>query len=300
MDNANLSAALVAAQRAVDVVIKDAKNPHHNYDYASAEEVVAVASVALAGAELAFTEEGSSFSFFPVELLKRADRSEKPYADGIGGAHGILTVTYALVHVSGERQAITHSFPVVPEKGRPLDKALAASRTECLAYALRGLLLMERRPKGHQKRAPPKRTALDVSGRNDADRFPSPPATMPQPQAQSIADPQRHGPSTNVQFAPPAPGHLPRALLAIQEAEKGEDALVALSAARQDRTVDPVAAEETFAHWLVSKATSAKTEETLTRIEGALRRASLGGKLNREIGDTITKAKRALAGASNG
>lgn len=95
--------------------------------------------------------------------------------------------------------------------------------------------------------------------------------------------------------APPAP--LLRALKRIQDAVYAEDALMALSAARQDRTVDPVAAEETFARWLVSKATSAKTEETLTRIEGALRRASLGARLNRDIGETITKAKRALTGA---
>lgn len=114
---------------------------------------------------------------------------------------------------------------------------------------------------------------------------PTEPRACQSDQAQQAAEPA----------APPAP--LLPALLAIHEAEKGEDALVALSAARQDRTVDAVAAEETFAKWLVAKARAAKTEETVTRIEGALRRASLGAKLNREIGETITKAKRALAGA---
>lgn len=120
------------------------------------------------------------------------------------------------------------------------------------------------------------------------------------------AELQRPGPqirpSSHAQFAPSPAASAPllRALRAIQEAEKGEDALVALGAARQDRTVDPVAAEETFARWLVAKATAATKEETLTRIEGALRRASLGAKLNREIGEVIAKAKRSIVGGGNG
>ncbi len=104
--------------------------------------------------------------------------------------------------------------------------------------------------------------------------------------------------SAQIATAPTVEPPLLRALRRIQEAEKGEDALVALGAARQDRTVDPLAAEETFARWLVTKATAARTEETLTRIEGALRRASLGAKLNREIGEVIAKAKRTIAGGT--
>ncbi len=86
---------------------------------------------------------------------------------------------------------------------------------------------------------------------------------------------------------------LPRPLRAIQDSTTGEEALLKLAEARRDRAVDPTAAEETFSRWLCLKAAAARTEETLTRIEGALNRASLGAKLMRETRETIAQARKA-------
>lgn len=83
-----------------------------------------------------------------------------------------------------------------------------------------------------------------------------------------------------------------RRLKKIQDSTTGEEALVALAEARQDRTVDPVAAEETFSRWLCAKAAAARTEEVLTRIEGALARAGLTAKLAREARETIARSRK--------
>lgn len=104
-------------------------------------------------------------------------------------------------------------------------------------------------------------------------------------------------PSDHVSFqAPPTaptPEPLLRRLRKIQECVRGEEALVALAEARQDRTIDPVAAEETFSRWLCVKAAAANTEAIFTQIEGALNRASLSGKLSRETRETIAQARKA-------
>jgi ERF superfamily protein len=281
-DPASLARALVAAQQAVDVAGKDATNKHHGYDYASAEEIVAVGSAALGASGLAFSEESSAFEPFAIELLRRAERGEKPYPDGIGGALGVLTVVYELSHESGERRAIRHVFPVVPEKGRPLDKALAAARTECLAYALRGLLLMQRRAKGQRKARLP-----DVSGRGDVPDHDQPKRATLAAGTASVP-PVVTGPAAAPVSTVPSPR-----LLKIESAQTGEEALVALTEARQDRAADPELAEQVFSRWLCAKAAAARTEETFVRIDGALARASLSGKLAKKTRETIAQARKA-------
>jgi hypothetical protein len=61
-----------------------------------------------------------------------------------------------LLHTSGERMEITIAWPVVPDRGRPLDKAVASAATTSLSYLLRDLLLMPRVDE-----------ADDIAGRDD-------------------------------------------------------------------------------------------------------------------------------------
>jgi hypothetical protein len=124
------------------------------------------------------------------------------------------------------------------------------------------------------------------------------PLTDDAPEGASVAPSGPTPPGLPPAAPPSAPGADPprallRALRAIQDSTTGEEALVALAEARRDRAVDPVAAEEIFSRWLCLKAAAARTEETLTRIEGALNRASLGAKLTRETRETIAQARKA-------
>jgi hypothetical protein len=323
----SLRAALVLAQRTVDAASKDAKNEHHRYDYASAEEIVSVASVALSGAGLAFAEERSAFVPFGAELLReRAASKDRAQSDGLGGALGLLTVTYGLIHAeSGERSEVVHDFPVVPEKGRPLDKALAASRTECLAYALRGLLLIERRPKdqkGKPKRArgtPP----LDVSGRNDQPEPQTPPpvvvapkAAEPPPVAPRAAEPPppaaprveeaAQSRSARPESAPtPAPEQIEAAALIapILNASTLKDGIAALTVARANKAIKGEDAERAFASFILRKIEAAKAGDEasvklnrLVEVESHLVRAGIGAEANRRCREALKAANAEVRG----
>jgi len=144
--------ALAKAQREARAVEKRNRNDQHNYNYASAEDVIAAARDALATAELALAP--GAFRF------RRAEGT----LDENAGAIGYLDITYLLVHApSGKQHQISLEEAVCPTPGRmggwarPLDKAIFAARTESLGYMLRELLLI------------PRRDAPDVSGRGDAD-----------------------------------------------------------------------------------------------------------------------------------
>ena len=137
-----LPAALVKAQREVQVALKASKNDFHKYRYASAEEVLTVARDAL-------NDNGLSLSPLSENIV--------PMPAGVtdGAAPCLLHARYILEHEDGESRIIETHVPIVPEKGRPLDKALFGARTESLGYVLRDLLLI------------PRVDAPDVSGRAD-------------------------------------------------------------------------------------------------------------------------------------
>jgi hypothetical protein len=125
-----------------------------------------------------------------------------------------------------------------------------------------------------------------------------PEAASPRMVASSSPWGQAQGPVSErlqTQQSAPEKPTAPPLLRAIHDSVTEQEALVALTGARQDRTIDPVAAEETFARWLCMKAAAARTEETLTRIEGSIGRASLGAKLARETRETISVARKMLA-----
>lgn len=137
----NLSAALASARDRCKGASKDAKNTHHGYKYASADEVIATASAAL---------DGSGLCIVPIkeELTVVGSGNLAFYA-----LHRLLVLS----HSSGECTPLeVRGWPVIPERGRPLDKAYAIALTSSLAYKLRDLLQM---PRGEQYD--------DVSAQND-------------------------------------------------------------------------------------------------------------------------------------
>lgn len=139
----NLAAALVNAQNKMEAVAKDSTNKFHNYKYASSEDIIDASREVLSSNGLSFTVEAASYTPLAGEVVW----------NGVA----ILGMTFVLEHTSGEQRRMTADIPVCPEKGRPLDKALFASRTEGLGYGLRDLLLI------------PRKNAEDINGRKDRD-----------------------------------------------------------------------------------------------------------------------------------
>lgn len=140
--------ALVKAMRSTGAVPHDGRNEYHRYDYTSAEAIIQAGRDALIGAGL---------SLLPVEA--RLVGSERDGPDRFEWERIFL-----LLHdETGEMTPMRTTFPVVPDKGRPLDKATAAADTVSLAYFLRDLLLMPRVDR-----------ADDVAGRDDRAAQPQP------------------------------------------------------------------------------------------------------------------------------
>lgn len=149
---ATICKALVAAQRAAKAVTKDATNTWHNYKYASAEALIEEARGALGEAGLALVTVGWEWHPYTPP--------EAGFAEG--EPTGRMVVHYALVHEGGEQLETQCSTPVIPERGRPDDKAEATSLTYNLGYYLRALLLLPR-----------VNAAEDVDQRNDVDHRPA-------------------------------------------------------------------------------------------------------------------------------
>lgn len=123
-----LDKALVAAQAAATPAEHDAENDFAGYAYTSAEQVIHLCSEWLNTAGLALAPlESSLHQLGENIIMKRA---------------------FVLAHESGEQRRLTQDWPVMPGKGRPLDKAVAAADTASLSYLLRTLLLMPRVEEG--------------------------------------------------------------------------------------------------------------------------------------------------------
>jgi hypothetical protein len=121
---ADLAKALALAQTRCKAVPHDKKNEYHGYRYTSAEAILIEAKEALTAAGLALVPIGQ-------DLVT-------------GEGHAEVRRTFLLMHLSGQSVPITASWPVVPDRGRPLDKAFAGAVTTSLAYLLRDLLVMPR------------------------------------------------------------------------------------------------------------------------------------------------------------
>jgi hypothetical protein len=120
----NLASALARAQGVVRGVEKDRRNTFHKYKYASAENLISEGSAALSACGLALV---------PIKQALVA-----------AGTGADLHRQFLLMHRCGDRIPLEVVWPVVEEKGRPIDKAVAIASTLSLGYLLRDLLLMPR------------------------------------------------------------------------------------------------------------------------------------------------------------
>ena len=131
--NETLASALLAAQKALPSVGKDAKNSFHHYSYVSAEAMIGACREALHGAGLTVRRAGWKFDGTP---------------EG-----GIVNSTFVLSHgPTGESVSDEIAWICVPEKGRPIDKAMAGALTSSLGYYLRDLLLVPREDESEMDR----------------------------------------------------------------------------------------------------------------------------------------------------
>ena len=171
----DLAKALAAARDKCGAAAKDAKNAHHNYRYASADEVIEVAKTAL---------EGTGLSLVPGCPKLRVLGS---------GATALfaLTRTFVLIHASGEILPLGElEWPVMPNTGRPVDKAYAIAITSSLAYLYRDLLAM------------PRGTEDDMSARDDRGSPPMTPPVQPSaPPEQQMEPPSTPEPNQTLQEA---------------------------------------------------------------------------------------------------
>jgi hypothetical protein len=137
--SALLFAALAQAQATAGAVGKASQNQHHKYSYASSEAIIGEAREALSACGLALF-----CSSAVVSLLCDIETSDQESGVVRRSSQWQVECTYTLVHSGGDSLAIVSHTPVLPEKGRPLDKAVATAKTYDLAYSLRSLLLLPR------------------------------------------------------------------------------------------------------------------------------------------------------------
>lgn len=136
---AAIAAAIVHAQAVARAVGKDAKNTHHGYRYASAEGIIIEAKEALVAAGLALLQ--LTWRLVTSDTVDEVTGEERRLPSGVLGR---VVVDYLLVHKDGDTFPFSTSTPVIPDKGRPPDKAEFAALTANLGYTLRGLLLLPR------------------------------------------------------------------------------------------------------------------------------------------------------------
>ncbi len=171
---AALLQSLVEAQRIARGVEKTSTNTFHKYNYAGTESIILEAKDAMAQTGLALIPRGARmFSIgtrMDVGLDPRTPR-EVPQL--------FIARRWSLVHQGGGILELEEQvWPVVPDKGRPLDKAVAAADTASLGYLLRNVLMLARVEEG---------TDLDHDSRDEHRRQEepkqAPPATSEQRRA---------------------------------------------------------------------------------------------------------------------
>ena len=145
-----LAIALLNAQREIRGVGKDGKNSFQNYEYVTAEAIVAVSRSALNTHGLTVDRE------FIIDD-----------AQAVLPMLPILKSTFHLSHAeSGGTTVRSTDWFIVENKGRPVDKALAGALTSSLAYFLRDLLLI---PKQEEADSLDKRDDREAENRKPAD-----------------------------------------------------------------------------------------------------------------------------------
>lgn len=242
----SIHAALAAAVRDVKAADKDGLNKFAGYKYASAEELIQVSREAMGAHGLAL-------------VCARADLALLegcPARSDQAALAGLLHQDFLLIHQDGGEMVVgCPPWPVVLEKGRPIDKAVAGAITASLGYLLRGLLLIPRvdpadeldsdsrdrpprdgkatfQPKARDRAREPARKIEDLP-RMDEPRRPAHPPAPSQPPVKS----QEPDPAAEKRIAvvgrarailsridwPKGPEHTKRALGIILGVEKSQD-----------------------------------------------------------------------------
>lgn len=122
--------ALTRAQSIAERVEKTGKNllygvdPKKKGNYAKMEELIRVGREALNQCGLS---------------LLMLEHSPYMFNDRL-----YMSVKYLLIHDLGDEQTHACHFPVIEDRGKPLDKAYATAMTFCLGYAYRDILGLER------------------------------------------------------------------------------------------------------------------------------------------------------------
>jgi hypothetical protein len=121
---ASLAAALAIARDRCLPAEKDAYHSYHNYWYASSDSVLKSGNAAL---------QGSGVSLIPINHVLKIV--------GTGNtAHYELERNWLLVHSSGESLALKTPWPVLPERGKPLNVSIKIAMKESMAMLVQGLL----------------------------------------------------------------------------------------------------------------------------------------------------------------
>ena len=139
LPNARISKALVAAVRAAKALKHDKKNAYQSFTYTSAEALIAEARKALSQNGLVCFQAGWGW-----EPIAARDYTKYSNSGDLKLATGKAFVTFTVLHESGESIAGKVEVPVIPEKGRPEDKAMATALTMAESYYLRSLLMIPR------------------------------------------------------------------------------------------------------------------------------------------------------------
>lgn len=129
-----LAKALVEAQKAVEAVKKDGYNKQLGKHYATADDIASVGSAALNAHGAALMRLGSDLG---PRMLDDYDLGNQAYA-------GDVIDEWWLVHEGGAALRFTTRAAVIVSKGRPHEKATAATQTYVSGVVGRGALAMER------------------------------------------------------------------------------------------------------------------------------------------------------------
>jgi hypothetical protein len=131
----SLADGLLVAQGAIDGVAKDARNTFHKYAYTSAEGMIGACRAALQTGGIAARRVSWRIEGDGLYVVSR------------------MSVVHGFTGEAAESETV---WPIVVEKGRPVDKAVASALTTSLSYWLRDLLCLPREDEsGH------------MDGRND-------------------------------------------------------------------------------------------------------------------------------------
>ena len=134
----SLDLALFDAQGNIKGLTRDGRNEHHRYDYVTAENAIKACRDALESKrlrwELVISETRRSVT--STETATEKQRS-------VPGAVAERVCVFRVGHIdTGEYRMYLQSVPIVPENGRPPDKASAAAETMGWKYCARGILAL--------------------------------------------------------------------------------------------------------------------------------------------------------------